>query len=154
VVHEWKDYQSICTYIVDKIYPENITKDEKRRTREKSQSFAVTEGILLHKNTNNVLCRVVVDDSEKSRIMSSLHADAIGGSHYGQNATIKKITDRFWWKNVANDARDFVRGCIQCQKCNPSNKAPPSTIHPLSVRPDFSQMGHRYGRTYEGDSAS
>jgi len=33
---EWKDYQSIYTYIVDKIYPENITKDEKHRIREKS----------------------------------------------------------------------------------------------------------------------
>ena len=139
---EWKDYQSIYTsYILNKIYPENSTKHEKRPVRDKSQSFAVREGVLLHKNTNNVFCRVIVDDSEKSRILSSLHADDIGGSHYDQNATIKKVTDRFWWKNVSNDARDFVRGCIQCQKCNPSNKAPPSTLHPLSVRKIF----HRWG---------
>jgi len=41
------------------------------------------------------LCRVIVNDDEKQRILTSVHADAIGGAHYGQNATIKKITDRF-----------------------------------------------------------
>ena len=57
---EWKDYQSIYTsYILNKIYPENSTKHEKRRIRDKSQSFAVREGVLLHKNTNNVFCRVI-----------------------------------------------------------------------------------------------
>jgi len=70
-----------------------------------------------------------------------VHADAIGGAHYGQNATIKKITDRFWWKNVANDARDFVRSCTMCQKCNPDNKPPPCTLHPISVREIFQRWG-------------
>jgi len=123
------------------MYGEGTTKAEKRRIREKAQYFVVQEGVLYHKNHNNALCRVIVNDDEKQRILTSVHADAIGGAHYGQNATIKKIIDRFWWKNVANDTRDYVRACTMCQKCNQDNKPPPSTLHSVSVREIF----HRWG---------
>jgi len=48
---------------------------------------------------------VIMDPSEKERILSSLHADPVGGAHFGQTATIKKVTDRFWWRSVTNDVR-------------------------------------------------
>ena len=63
--------------------------------------------------------RVVVDVAERDRIVASLHADPVGGCHYGQTATIRKVTDRFWWRNVAAETRAFVRGCPRCQKANP-----------------------------------
>jgi hypothetical protein len=34
-----------------------------------------------------------------------------------------------------------VRGCAVCQRCNPSNKAPPATLHPVPVKEIF----HRWG---------
>ena len=37
----------------------------KRRIREKAQTIVVNDAILYHKNQDNVLCRVVVDDAEK-----------------------------------------------------------------------------------------
>ena len=48
-------------------YAEGTSKDEKRRIREKSAAFVVSEGILYHKNKDSVglLCRAVVDDAEK-----------------------------------------------------------------------------------------
>jgi len=115
---DWKEYESVYMYIVERKYADGCSKVEKRRIREKAQAFVVNDAILYHKNQDNVLCRVVVDDAEKTRILSSLHAGAIGGAHYGQNGTIKKVSDRFWWRNVANDARNFVRACTVCQKCN------------------------------------
>ena len=93
-------------------------KNEKRRIREKAESFAVCEGVVMHRSTGDKLCRVIVDPSEKERILSSLHADPVGGAHFGQTATIKKITDRFWWRSVTNDVRDFVRACALCQRAN------------------------------------
>jgi len=76
-----------------KKYSKGTTKAEKWHICEKAQSFVVQEGILYHKNHNNALCRVIENEN---RILTSLHADAIGDAHYGQNAMIKKITDRFW----------------------------------------------------------
>ena len=67
------------------------------------------KGVLKHPGAHNKLCRVVVDVEEKKRILNSLHADPVGGGHYGQTATIKKVTDRVWWRNVSTDARNFVQ---------------------------------------------
>ena len=61
---------------------------------------------------------MVVDPAERDRIVESLHADPVGGSHYGQTATIRKVTNRFWWRSVAADTREFVRGCPACQNEN------------------------------------
>jgi len=137
----WGEFQSIFTYMQMKQYPEGCSKNEKRRIREKAESFAVCEGVLMHQSSGDKLCRVIVDPSEEERILSSLHADPVGGAHFSQTATIKKITDRFWWRSVTNDVRDFVRACALCQRANPSNKALPSTLHSVKVK----QLFHRWG---------
>lgn len=121
---ETRKSESVYVYIVEKKHAEGTTKAEKRRRpiREKAQSFVVDDGVLLHRNHAKILslCRVVVDDAQKTRIFSSLDA----GAHYGQNATIKQVTDRFWCRrNVTSDARDLVRACTVCQKCiQPTNR--------------------------------
>jgi len=97
---------------------------------------------MLMPKSKNGLVRVVTDEAEQQLILQSLHADAIGGSHFGQNATIRKVTERFWWRNVADQARQVVKSCEVCQKANPVNKAPPSTLHPVTVKSIF----HRWGR--------
>jgi len=57
-----------------------LFENEKRRNREKAESFAVCEGFVMHRSTGDKLCRVIVDPSEEERILSSLHADI--HSHY------------------------------------------------------------------------
>jgi len=54
---EWKEHECVFTYLTEKKYDEGTTKAEKRRIREKAQSFVVQEGVLYHKNHNNVLSR-------------------------------------------------------------------------------------------------
>jgi len=64
-----------------KQYPEGCSKNEKRRIREKAESFAVCEGVVMDRSPGDKLCRVIVDPSEQERILSSLHADPVGGAH-------------------------------------------------------------------------
>lgn len=73
--------------------------------------------------------------------MEQMHAGVVGGCHYGQTATINKITDRFWWPSVTVDVRAHVRSCIPCQRSNPNNKPTPATLHPVTV----SHVFHRWG---------
>jgi len=92
------------------------------------------------------LRRVIVDLKERDRIVASLHADRVGGCHCGQSATLRKVTERFWWRNVTADAHDYVRSCAVCQKANPRNKSPPATLHPIPVHGIF----HRWGTDLVG----
>jgi hypothetical protein len=73
----------------------------------------------------------------------------------GDNRTIfmvfyfGQITERVYWRNIANDVRDFVRGCDMCQKVNFLNKPPPATLHPVPVKGLF----HRWGIDLVGPMA-
>jgi len=85
----------------------------------------MVDNMLMHKSKNG-LVHVVTDDAEQQLILQSLHADAIGGSHFGQNATIRKVTESFWWRNVADQARQVVTSC-EVQKLRYDLKHAPPT---------------------------
>ena len=136
----WREYEDVYMYLQSNTYHEGYSKSDKRALRQKALPFVVDGGILKHKSGDKY-CRVVVDPAERDRIVESLHANPVGGSHYGQTATIRKVTNRFWWRSVAADTREFVRGCPACQKANPLNKPPPATLHPVAVGDLF----HRWG---------
>ena len=59
----------------------------------------------------------------------------------GQTATIREVTERFWWRKVTSDTREYVRSCQLCQKANPMNKPPPATLHPIAVCSIFHRCG-------------
>jgi hypothetical protein len=70
-----------------------------------------------------------------------LHSSEVGGSHFGQTSTIRKITDRLFWKSIALVVREFVKTCSVCQKANPSNRPPAATLHPITVKGLFQRWG-------------
>jgi len=141
--------QALFNYIVKKEYPLNFTKDEKRRLREKSGSFCVSNADLIHIGADNKRTRVIVANEEKNHLIETIH-EGIGGGHFGQSATIRKISERFWWPGISVAVREYVRNCPRCQKANPSNKQPPATLHPIKVsRTRLPSLGNRLHRAYE-----
>jgi len=53
-----EDYTVLYNYIQNKIYPAELTKDNKRRLREKSSVFEIKEGELWHKGRKHT-CKVI-----------------------------------------------------------------------------------------------
>ena len=53
---------------------------------------------------------------------------------------VKKRNPSQFEECVTNDVRDFMHACALCQRANPSNKAPPSTLHPVKVKQLFHMM--------------
>ena len=64
-----------------------------------------------------------------------------GGGHFGQNATLEKVSERYWWPGATKDIREYIKSCANCQKTNASNKAPAATLNPIPVKDLF----HRWG---------
>jgi len=85
-------------------------KNDKRRIREKSASFVVTENVLYHKGYKGKIQRVV-KHSEVHDLVHQMHSSVIGGCHFGQNATHQKISERFWWPMMTEDVRHVVKSC-------------------------------------------
>jgi len=54
-MEDWKVFSNVYWYIVNKTYAEGTPEDEKWRGRENAQAFAAENGILYHRNSNNLL---------------------------------------------------------------------------------------------------
>ena len=42
----------------------------------------------------------------------------LGGGHLGRDKTLEKISSKFYWKDMGDDIRLFVRICDTCQRSN------------------------------------
>ena len=83
---------------------------------------------------------VVKDEEQQKRIIESVHmgsgdsdtARCLGG-HIGIHRTRSKILERFYWKNVSQDVRDFILACDRCQKVNPVKHVEVAELHSVPV---------------------
>jgi len=115
-----------------------ISKDEKRRLKEKSKRFSMEDGILMHMRLSGTPCRVIASNTERLHINEYLHSDAVGGSHLGQTTTMNKISAKFWWPGMSNDIREFVR---TRQLANTNKRPVAATLHPIDVQDVFHRRG-------------
>jgi len=76
---------------------------------------------------------VIVGEEKKEDVIKEIHGGTAGGGHFGQNITIKKVTEHFWRKAVSDDVREYFKKCQKCQMSNPLNKADVAELHPIPV---------------------
>jgi len=58
--------------------------------------------------------KVVLKKEECVRILEMFHS-GVRGSHSGCQATLKKISDSYFWPGLKEDVFEFVKCCAQCQ---------------------------------------
>ena len=57
--------------------------------------------------------QTVVPDLLKDPIMYEYHSSMMGG-HVGRHRSILRVTDHYWWRNVAEDVSRYVASCRHC----------------------------------------
>lgn len=85
-------YANVIEYLEKKTYPENASKNDKRAIRQKATSYLLVDSQLYHKGHKGKLGRVVTCLQERERILANVHGGLIGGCHYGQKATLQKVS--------------------------------------------------------------
>ena len=73
--------------------------------------------------------RVVTGGMEHKRTFIQAHHNAPVYGHPGINKTYQLASRRYWWPNMQQDVRDYIQGCVECQR-NKINTRP--TRAPLS----------------------
>ncbi len=109
------EFNCIYNYLSRNDYPVGISKDEKRKMRSKARSYFVEDAQLKYGKQR----RLVVQDSEKNRILEAYHCNINGGGHFGRNKTFLKLSERYFWKAMKTDVADSVAHCDVCQRVNP-----------------------------------
>ena len=65
-------------------------------------------------------------------ITRELHCSPYAG-HIGMNRTLVLVSRYFYWPDMQTDINDYVRGCVTCQRNNPSAGQPIGKLQPLPV---------------------
>ena len=66
--------------------------------------------------------QLVVPNSIRDTVLEESHAGSLGG-HLGEDRTIGRIREKFFWPHYAEQVRQWCRTCARCVK----RKNPPKT---------------------------
>jgi len=81
---------------------------------------------LYHRGKQDKRQLVICDQAEKQEILQAAHSDVTGSGsgrpsttaggvpHNGINTTLRKITERYWWRGLVEDVRSFCKNCPGC----------------------------------------
>jgi hypothetical protein len=101
----------VCLFTLRKFSEMSLKKFNK--FKKKVFRFKLQRDQFFRRNSKNVSMRRVIDDLEEwQRILKQLHDE---NDHRDKKNIYKKITDRYWWNDLYDDAQKHVKICSQCQ---------------------------------------
>jgi Integrase zinc binding domain len=131
-----KTYQDLLNYLTTLTYPMDYDDKRKTQLRKNSTQYFVKNHTLYRRNKKGNL-RVITQDQVEP-ILFHVHRD-ITGAHLGIDAVFEKVKERYYWPQIFDDVRNYVRSCDVCQRRGPPERKEP--LVPLAVKEPFYQIG-------------
>lgn len=104
--------------------------------------YRLKERLLFHAKIveDGYLLRLCVPQSFKEEIMRSCHYDITVG-HLGATLTLAKVQARYFWIEMNEGVRKFVRECRECQSRKPVYQRPPGFMEINQTERPFERLG-------------
>ena len=86
----------------------------------------------------NEVRQLIVSQGLRTEVLQELHSGAVGG-HLGEEKTLKKLKERFYWPGHANDVKNWCRACPSCstrKTPTPKQRAPLGSLqagYPMQI---------------------
>ncbi len=80
--------------------------------------------------------RVVTGRMEHKWTFIQAHHDTPVYGHPGINKTHQLVSRRYWWPNMQQDIKDYVRGCAECQRHKVNTRPTKAPLSPIFPRPE------------------
>ena len=119
-----------------------VAEREKRRIRKRAGSYLPQDGQLYKKARGRYAARRVPAVEERSELIKRAH-DSLG--HFGVQCTAHMLQQRFWWRSLTSEVREFCASCAACQADNPRFPRH-DVLH--SIKPEA--VMHRVGIDLQG----
>lgn len=94
-------------------YPVGLTKNQKKSVRRRASSIVVDNGKFYDRKQKK-LVELVFLTEEKVRIFNQHHFSDRG--HFGWQKTWTAIANKFYWKGLSIDVKEWVAKCDVCQR--------------------------------------
>jgi hypothetical protein len=95
--------------------------------------FRLFDGLLYRRSDGPGLrWRLVVPKCLRFQIVKACHDEPTGG-HGGQEKTLNRVRERFWWAGMAKFVNRYVDGCPFCQSRKVPRRLPQGMLEPIRV---------------------
>ena len=80
----------------------------------------------------------VIKEKDKEVILYMMHSHPLAG-HFGIEATYDKIKKRYYWKNMKDDVRRYIKSCDKCQRRG--NLGEKDELYPIKIMGPWKKIG-------------
>jgi len=129
-------YQELIQYLSTLTFMDGITDKRKNSIRKNSTQYIYQQNILFRKTKEGM--RKVILRKQVEPILYNLHKD-MSGSHLGTDAVIRKIKDRYYWPQMGEDVKEYIRTCDTCQRRGTQHRR--EELIPIKVQGPFHRIG-------------
>jgi transposase InsO family protein len=132
-------YYLFLRYLSDSTVPEHYTQAEIKKLEHQTRYLFSRDGILYKKNLRNPQRPLrVIKISDREPVLFSMHSDPLSG-HFNAITTHQRTSLRYFWPQMGEDIRKYVKSCDACQRRGkPKTKEP---LHPIKVGSPFDRVG-------------
>ena len=79
---------------------------------------------------------VITADMPSKQNIVQMHYNPPAYGHPGISRTLELTARRYWWPPMAQDVKDYVKGCVDCQRNKMNNQARKAPLSPIFARPE------------------
>ncbi|CAF2999137.1 unnamed protein product [Rotaria sp. Silwood2] len=113
----------------DKLYQEKT----KELNHDPTKCSYILENGVLYKNIKRGVFTqklIYVPGSMLKQLLCAYH-DVPWAGHFGLRRTYFKLKNKYWWPNMKASIKDYIQGCLKCQKFNVDRRKPPGLLQPI-----------------------
>ncbi|GES83881.1 KRAB-A domain-containing protein [Rhizophagus clarus] len=116
-----------------------LIKEQQAAIKRKSRYFVVIDEQLYKKNKSNPNRPLkVVKQDEIDDVLHHMHSDPLAG-HFSLDEIYRKIKIQYYWPQMFEDVRNYVKTCDECQRRGKNRRAEP--LHPIKIGQPFDRVG-------------
>jgi hypothetical protein len=132
-----QEYKDIYNYLKDLTLPKDNDEHRKTQIRNQSNKYFIQHHQLFRRRKNGIPQRVILPD-QTELILFNLHKDQ-SGAHLGIDTTFEKIKERYYWPQMYETVRQYIKNCDNCQRRGKAFRK--EELIPLSIGQPFSRIG-------------
>jgi uncharacterized protein YeaC (DUF1315 family) len=113
---EPEHYQNIKLFLETATYPTHFSKTQKEQLQKKSRYFCIRNNQLYKRKQNKSQDSLkVIQKHEVESVLYLMHNHPLG-AHFGTDKMFDKIKSRYYWPQMYEHIRNYVKTCDSCQK--------------------------------------
>src|ERR1700677_2852148 len=106
-------YAAYLDYLSNLTFAETIIETDRQLIQKTAINYFIRNYVLYRRHRGKE--RLVVPEHKKKMLLQASHDHQLSG-HMGVDNTYQRLSDKYYWKEMYEDIRQYIRTCDICQK--------------------------------------